>query len=347
VNAGNITVNYSVHDVAGNVNSTQFNFTLPDATPPEYQAVINNPAGARGLDPDTRVDITANISEFSNISTALLKWKRYNDSNIGTKDFNSKRMDRQGDKDFTHTYKSNFTPTEAGNYTYYIFANDTLGQAKNSTRTNLTVEFDRNWTLTINLTDQTDTFDRNVSIGNLTINNTADFNRNFKFDAGTFNTRIWINSSQTPTSFEIEKGSTATFKVNATTRSEGNSEGTDNMTLTIENQSSNPTSRDRYFLLTTSAGGPFLDISWDKFNSSIRQGQEMNISAKVTNRGNETAINTSLEFKLPNGWDIVKGSQKSSSEDVAVGTSLTHEARVKVTTHASTGNVDMKAIALS
>ena len=346
VNAGEISANITVFDVSGKSNSTLVEFNVSDSTPPEYSNIVNKPNNTADLDPGNQVNITANITEYSNISQAFLYYKNDSASN-----FSRKLMSRESETDFVHKYKSNFTPGYEDNYTYYISANDNLDQRRNSSRTNLTVEWDYTWNFDPSLNGQTDTFNKNVSIGNLTINNTGDFNQTFEFSTGVFNSRTWVNGTKLPASFEVSgNGSTDFFSVNATTRDSTSTEGLDTFNLTVENSSASPELDFSTFDVTTSTGGPFLFTEITEYNSTVTQGDTgVKLTAETTNKGNESARTVNITFELPNSWTVSSGESLKSPNTLAlaIGTTKTFTTEVDIPGDASTGTKTLEAVAKS
>ena len=345
VNAGEISANITVFDVAGKSNSTQIDFNVSDATAPEYSSVINEPNSSAELDPDQKVNVTANITEYSNVSTAFLYYKNESVSN-----YSKVKMERISETDFVHTYEANFTPAFEENYTYYVSTNDTIDQRRNSSRTNFTVAWDYTWNFDTSLSGETATFNKNVSIGNFTINNTGDFNQTFRLSTGVFNSRTWVNGTRLPAKFEISNGTTEFFTVNATTRDSTSTEGLDTFNLTVENSSASPDTNFTSFDVTTSTGGPFLFTEIADYNSTVTQGDTgLKLTSETTNKGNESANTVNITFELPKSW-TVSGDRRLKSPNtlaLAVGTTKTFTTEVDIPDDASTGTKNVKAVAKS
>jgi hypothetical protein len=347
VKAGEISANITVFDVAGKSNSTLIEFNVSDSTPPEYNEVINLPDKKAELDPDQQINITANITEYSNVSTAFLNYK--NDS---VSDYRKKKMNRNSETDFVHTYEANFTPRFEDNYTYYVSTNDTLDQTRNSSKTDITVAWDYTWNFEPDLSGETATFNTNVSIGNFTINNTGDFNQTFKMSSSRFNSRTWVNGITLPAEFEIGNGTTELFAVNATTRESTptNTEGLDPFNLTVENSSASPELDFSTFDVTTSTGGPFLFTEITDYNSTVTQGDKgVKLTAETTNKGNESANTVNITFELPNSWTVSSGESLKSPNTLALAldTSKSFTTKVDIPEDASTGTKTVKAVARS
>ena len=133
---------------------------------------------------------------------------------------------------FTSLFNATFNATDEGNYTCYIFANDTLGNSASSNQTNVSVFYDYTWSLSSGLNNSSGTFSTNISIGNVTINNTGDFAQNFTLTAGAYNDRVWFNNSSAPSSFNVPAGASVEIPVTVSTRPAGQTEGSDTITIT-------------------------------------------------------------------------------------------------------------------
>ncbi|NMI89221.1 DUF2341 domain-containing protein [Nanohaloarchaea archaeon] len=345
INAGRISANITVFDVANKSNSTQIEFNVSDTTAPKFRSVINNPNKSSNLDPKNQVNITANITEYSNVSTAFLYYK-----NETAPNYRKVKMDRQGETDFVHTYEANFTPRFEQNYTYYVSANDTLDQKGNNSRNNISIAYELTWNFNSNFREAADTFKENISIGNFTINNTGDFNQTFRLSTGVFNSRTWVNGTRLPTEFEIGNDTTKFFAVNATTRDSTNTEGLDTFNLTVENTSASPEVYFSSFDVITSTGGPFLSTKITDFNSTAIQGDSgLSLTARTTNKGNESASRVNITFELPNSWTVSAGEglRSENTPTLFIGTSKTFETKFNIPTGASTGTKTVKAVARS
>jgi len=223
-------------------------------------------------------------------------------------------MSIQSSNLFTRTYNATFTATDAGNYTYFLSANDTLGNAANSSQTNLSIFYDYTWSLSSDLNNSTASFGVNMSSGNITINNTGDFPILFGLSAGTFNDRVFFNGTAAPTSIIVYSNSSTIIPVNASTRAAGGVEGSDLITLTVSNSTASPQSNSAAFMIITSAGGPFLFTEITQYNASVTQGDSsLPLTAKVTNRGNQSASGLNLTFILPSGWSASSGNSLSQT----------------------------------
>jgi uncharacterized membrane protein len=336
LNAGEVTANITVFDVAGKSETQLIEFNLSDQTPPEYSTVINEPDTEQSLDPNQTVNVTANITEYSDISNVKLV---YGDQNLS-----SKEMSFQSEEDFVHKYEANFTPETEAEYTYYISTNDTGGLESNSSETELEVFWDYTWDIEANFSEGSGSFNENTTIGNLSLENTGDFNQTFEFSTAEFNQRTWVNGTQLPAEFEIGNKSEALFTVNATTRSATSTEGVDNFNLTVSNASAEPELDYRDFDVITSAGGPFLYTEFTSYNQTVEQGdRNITLAAQTINRGNETASGTQISFELPAGWSF-RGQESSDLFDLQVGETESFSTKIDVSDNASTGEKALSAI---
>ncbi|MFH2028659.1 MAG: NEW3 domain-containing protein, partial [Nanoarchaeota archaeon] len=336
-NAGIYACRFHGFDSAGNTNSTPFiNINITDSTAPNFQNTTNVPSTNSSLDPNVTITINSSFLEYSTVDTVKLFY-RYNNGTWSSWD--NLTMENIGQTNYNYTYETNLTPIYEAEYQYYIYANDTNSNAQNSTTYNLSIFYDYTWDLTSNLTANSADFDTNISLGNITINNTGDFDLSFTLTAGVFNSRIYINESQASNSptFTIQNKTSQELNITGTTRPGGQTEGTDTVTLTINATEAVPSSNSAQVALITTSGGPFLFTQFTEYPASVTQGDSnQNITAKVTNLGNETATNTNITITLPAGWTSALGTT-SNLGTLTVGSFNTYAITADVASDAATG----------
>ncbi|MFB6203635.1 MAG: DUF2341 domain-containing protein, partial [Candidatus Nanohaloarchaea archaeon] len=344
LNAGPVYANITVTDVSGKKNHSFISFRVGDSTAPAFNSIRTDPSNKRYLDPDVEVDVTANITEYSNVSSADLFYRRWNASG-----WNVTAMENTSISKFNFSYNGSFTPREGSIYQYRVQTNDTEGNLRNSSVSNLSVFLDHTWRLETNISNQTASFEERVTVGNITLVNTGDFDKTFSLDAGVFNSRTWVNGTQLPTEIKVKSGQSILLQVNASTRDAASPEGADSFNLTVSNSSANPNLSYTTFQVITSTGGPFLYTEFDQYNSTVTLGDTgLNISATTVNKGNKAAQLANLTFELPSGWSFSQeAAQVSSSETLDVGESLRFGTNVDVGPNAATGNVNLTAVARS
>lgn len=344
VHAGELAANITVTDVAGSVNTTVHRFNVSDTEPPAFDAVRNAPNSSAGLDPAEPITVTANVTDFSNTSVTRL-WRRHHNG-TGWSNWTVTVANRTGIATYTNTYEANVSVPFATNLSYRVGANDTLGQRRNSSTTNLTVAWDYTWGMDASLQDGTGSFGENVSVGNVTLNNTGDFNQTFRLDAGQFNSRTWVNGSRLPTTVWANTTGTTFLPVNATTRSADSTEGVDTFNLTVTNSSASPDTNFSSFDVTTSTGGPFLFTTVSSANDTYTQGDAgIELTATAENKGNESASTVNITFSLPSGWSVSSGHSLQSNNDLTldVGTTKSFTTYADIGSGAATGTQTITA----
>jgi uncharacterized membrane protein len=337
VNAGNITCNITVYDIAGKYNSTLIVAEVSDATPPAIDQLSNNPSSIDNLDPNATVTINSTFVEYSVLDRVYIYY-RNNDSGSWSA-WNNSEMFNISQENYNYTYEGNFTPLYNTEYQYYVSANDTSSNAENSSTYNLSIYYDYTWNLIDNLTANSGVFDTNISLGNVTLNNTGDYSLSFIGSAGVYGARIFINGSQANTNpqFEVENGTALVLDITGTTRESGQTEGTDSVTVTFSNSTANPTSDAATVSLVTISGGPFLHTEITQYNQTINLGDTgMVLTSRVTNLGNETATNTNVTFSIPSGWNT-QYSLTSNLGNLTEGSPGEYSITVDVPSSADTG----------
>ena len=341
--AGEIRANFTVFDISGKSNSTEIKFNLSDTTPPEFGNITTEPSTEALLDPGAEINVTANITDYSNVSEANLSYRSFNSSSSKWSGYNEVEMGRISGEGFTNVYEANFTAQKEAVYSYFVESIDINGLRSNSTEKNLSVFNDSTWSLEQSLEDVTDTYDENATSGNITINNTGDYTTSLTIDSN-FPERTWVNGSKTPYETKsLSPGQETFLQVNTTTRASSEPEGIDNFTLSISNSSLEPTERNKSIIVTTSTGGPFLDPSFELYDPQVTQGdQDIEIEISVTNRGNETANNTDLALDLPQGWSAAGNNKTVSNKtNLSAENTKTFNTFVDVAEDAETGNLQL------
>ena len=336
--AGQVICNITVYDIAGLSNTSRINFSVSDATPPYFISITNNPSDNATLDPGITINITANMTEYTNISAVILQYK--NSSGMGWQNIT---MNLSSNIGYNFVYISNFTPTTEGIWSYRVFVNDTLGNANTSQITNLTAYYD--WTWTTNTNDFgaiSGVLANNVTVGYINITNTGDRQLNFKMTSNWDDKNlIYFNESAEGDSgfnFGLNSGSSVNISAAVTAKS---TERSDSLTMTIDaiNSSASPTNNLTNATVVSYASGPFLLVTITNYNASVTQGDTgIFLRAKVQNKGNETASNVWLAFILPTGWSNTSNILNNSmTENLTVDSIFYNETNVSIGTSAATG----------
>ncbi len=341
--AGSVTCNITVQDTSGQSNSSQISFIISDTTAPYFVSVSSSPNTNSSLDPNVRINITANLTEYTNISAVMLQYKN------SSSEWRNITMANIWNSSSNYSYSANFTPTSEDTYQYRIFANDTAGNSNYSQTTNLHVYYD--WTWQHSPSDfgaVSGQLSANVSIGNITINNTGEYQIRFKITSTWENkNQIFFNDSaesDTGFYFELNPGNSTIIPMKATAKS---SETSDILTITADalNSSALPDKNTTAATVVSFASGPFLLVTIPEYNISVTQGDSASLKAKIQNKGNETATNAWLAFSLPSGWTVTSGSLNGTIGTLAVNDIAYNNITASISDSASTGTQTITASA--
>jgi len=293
--------NWSIksYDAGGNANtSTTYYFTL-DITAPLIDNVTYNPSSSDNLDPDVVVNVSAMVTDSTQVATVILQYSN------GSGDWN-----RTLSNISISEYRGNFTPTSAGNWSFRIWANDSTGKINVTGPINLSIDYEWTWNRTPETFDVVGgIFGTNVTLFELVIENTGDFDMNFSL-ASDFSETYYNNtdpSSVTETNVTVTNHSSLAIGVNVTVPQENQSKI---VTVNITALNSNATQASAIVngTLVPYSAGPYLYVTIDAYDPSVTQGQSsITLSATVQNVGNDTANNAWLAWQLPSSWSITTG----------------------------------------
>ncbi len=349
LNAGEVELNLIMKDVAGKKEDVSFTTTLDDNTPPEVVNLTHEPSEQINLDPDVDVEITADIEEYTGIDEPVnLYWGKEEYS--GSKeDLNKIEMDKSSSEANVYRYTSVFTPTEENNYTYFVEAEDDEENQGTSEKVEIEVSWDHVWELYTNLTDPTVSYEEEAHAGNMTINNTGDFKKTFdlgleespplleermalvKKGSNGVEDGYYIEDAE----LVVEPGEQKERHFYVAGRDADYGEGVDNFEINIKNDTADPEKKNTSILVTTSTGGPFLDISVSGYSSVIQQGETSNINIEVVNRGNETEEMVETGLILPDGLNADEEEVNVTVPDLDAGESMMIESEFSADSSAS------------
>jgi len=282
--------NISILDQAGNFNKTELRYITLDTTNPTIPNVSISPNTADDLDPNVQINVTANITDTtSGVNTTILQYKFHSAPkfiNVSMR-YNS----------ITKLYNASFTPNIAGEWTYRVWANDTANNQYNTIATNVSVYKDYTWVRSpADAGTILGILTTTKEILNLTINNTGEYSLSFYIS----DTAPYGSSYNQSLPFTIASRGTKTIAFDATF---GSTTREDAIVITIKSTTPNadPSETTTNFTLASYAGGPFFDVVIDTYPTSINQSRTAIIRAYVKNIGNETSIQTWLNWTLPSG----------------------------------------------
>jgi hypothetical protein len=340
-NPGIIQCKAYAYDKAGLANSTSWFVNVTDATNPVLENISYLPNTTDDLDPNVMINITANASDNIALDKIIIQYRQSNSST-----WIERAMFSIGGTG----YKGNFTPTSEGNWTFRIYANDTSNNTNISSTTEINVSLDYTW---INITTIPTTKSivqsqpRVFGLGNLTINNTADYDLNFTITSN----RNWITFNGTNTSLLFIVNSTYnSTRFNVTANTTGFAVGEYTYTITINAYTINPTLISSQTLSGTvviqNVAGPYLIVSINTYDATVTQGNSgISLSASVENVGTADATNTWLAWTLPSGWSNTSGVLNKSIGFLGVGSTVTNNLAVDISTSATTGSQTLQASA--
>jgi hypothetical protein len=280
------------NESGSNWSSTNYTFSV-NVDAPLFVDVENFPSSEDDLDPGVTVNVTANITELFN-PKAILQYKQ---SGAGT--WINVTMTNTS----LELFNASFVVFPNGIWNYRVWCNDSNGHVNISTQTNLSVESDYTWTRSPdNFGTVSGLLDTTESIEVLIINNTGDYTLNFDLS----NDAPYGMTYNVTEPFDLPAKNVSFVNISATFAS---SVREDPVLITIDatTPSADPSIAYANLTLASYVGGPYFDVKIANYTSSISQSQAMNLSAYVTNVGNETANETWLNWSLPSGWTNASG----------------------------------------
>lgn len=293
--------NYGLLNDWGDLNYT---FHVDINTPPTVNAIILSPSSDDDIDPGIIINITANVTDVSNVSAVIFQWKRFGpDWTNDTMDYNPSNG----------LFENASIPTDSdpGTYYYRIWSNDTNGYSNVSSIQNISAEWDYTWTITpTDLGTVSGFIDSIDYAGNLTINNTGDGTLYFNL-SHTWTRLMKFNGSENSFSFSLEKKKIAFIDVEIKF-AELDSESSTTIIVDASHDIYTPSPELSTINLTVNSftGGPYFLVEIIEYSISVLQSQSVNLSAKIKNIGNETATNTWSNWTLPTGWTNTSGEIK-------------------------------------
>lgn len=343
LNPGTVQCRFYSNDTLENLNSTPvLKFDVNDSTAPNLYNISYLPNTSAELDVNTRVNITANVTDYVNVSSVLLQYKEWNASS-----WSSFAMNNTTASDI---YEGNFTPDVSNTWTFRINATDNSGNENISSEYNLTIENDQTWNYTTTIPtvkstvqDQT----RFFSVGNLTINDTGDYGMNFTV----FSNVSWITFNGTGNNsitFNLSVlNNETTFNVTANTT--GFAVGLYNykITITADISGTNVSSEVLNKIVNIqNVPGPYFSVSITAYDSNVTQGDTgIILTSSITNLGTADATGVWLAWTLPSGFSNTSGVLNKSIGFLGVGESTTISVTVSVSSTASTGAKTLTATA--
>jgi hypothetical protein len=281
--------------------ASDYAFHVDIATPPAVNSVSLSPSGDDDLDPGVTVNVTANITDPSNVSAAIFQYKLEVDwINVTMEDMGS------------DLWNASFATVSSDRVYYYrIWSNDTQGNSNTTQTWSINVTLDYSWNRDPSFIDAYGFVDTVSNVGVIRINNTGDDTLIITLTDDWPILDIYYNTTE---QFPVSSGSVV--DVNVTAKYAG-FDSVSNMTITIDAEpadpykTASPESLGTTVTMNSYTGGPYLYLEITEFPTSVYQSQSTNLTAVVKNIGNETAEDVWLNWSLPGGWGNLSGNMST------------------------------------
>lgn len=304
-----------------------YTFHVDISTPPNISSVSISPSSEDDIDPDTTINVTANITDISGVDTALFQYKR---SGIST--WNNVTMNNIS----LVEWNASFTlPLPPDIWDYRVFSNDTLGHSIYSQQYNVSSDYDYSWNVTPKDLGESYIFlNTNGSVGVIIINNTGDYPLNFNISLNFTNTYFNISNYE---NLDISAKAIEYININVTAPSEP---GLYHIVITVNTTTSNadPHERNVNAVVISYWGGSYLIADIVDYENIVYQSStEINYSAKVRNIGNETATDVWINWTLPTGWTNTSGNLSYYVGNISNGSVAWNNITISISSDASAG----------
>ena len=309
---GNYTWNVTCTDSDQNFNASDTRTFRVINIPPETTSTAYTPSDHNDVDPGVNVTFNATVVDFVvNVSEVRLKYHN------GT-EWRNKTMGPLG----SDIYQTSIILSAAEtNYTFNIWANNTLGLADESANQSFESAWDCSWNATPTFLGATAGFSETKDIGDILINNTGDpqfgtnncsldFRLTYDLDEG----RLLLDGKSYKPSdvISIDAKSNQTIDIDATFLNKVKEE---TATITVNEISaiSENASRNITAVIISTTGGPYLFQLIEAVPGSVVLTlNNFSLSAYVRNvvgdgTLNNTAFNVSLNWSLPSGFSVSEG----------------------------------------
>jgi len=280
-----------------NWSSVNYTLHIDLQTPPSVNSITFSPSSEDYVDPGVTIGVTANITDISNVNSAVFQYKR-----SGVSTWDNITMNNISPDEWNASFAVSSPPDI---WDYRIWSNDTLGHSGYSQQYNISADYEYSWALSPeNLGEKYVLYNKNGSPGVLVINNTGDYPLNFKISSSFAKTYFNVSN---PNDFDVSAKGKEYVNINVTAPSEP---GEYQIQITVNATSGNADPSEWMVNATVISywGGPYLTASIVGYESIVQQSTGwINYSAKVRNIGNETATYVWINWTLPPGWSNISG----------------------------------------
>lgn len=312
---------YDNETVGWSVANRTFNVDLQ--TPPSINSINLSPSSDDEIDPGVTINVTANITDVSNVSFVMFQYKECSGCSWVNITMNNISQD-EWNTSFATAYEERV-------YYYRIWSNDTFGHSGYSLTNNLSVMKDYTWVMNSSALEGVKKGMVNTveGLGVLAINNTGDDSLVFTLaddwnimgDCGVMDCEVYYNGS---VSYQFSLPNKSVEYVNITSLFEDHDSET-NLTINISAEPSaplktaSPVSIDLNITLNSYTGGPYFNVYVISPPATVYQSQTFNLTAKVKNIGNESSTDTWINWTLPAGWNVVSGNMSNNVSTIGPG----------------------------
>ncbi|MCD6274684.1 MAG: hypothetical protein J7J15_01505, partial [Candidatus Aenigmarchaeota archaeon] len=325
LSAGHINLNLTAFDWLLNNNRINIKLLVRDIEKPNIVSISNTPEDPADLDPGRNITVSAEITDNLGIDKVLLYYRR-NDS-LNATDWNQTEMNLSSGTNRSGIYETILKNWTRGNWTYYIWANDTYGNEINSSSQNLTgllqVWFD--YAILVNITTVPDTaiINQTFALGTVNFENRGDFNYTCSLPQPN-STSINVmpagsieNFSFNSSSIDLKPAETEKREINAT----GKKFGIATAEIPVDCSCINCTENNANYTTTIYlkpqikiiTAGPYFELDGTSKIETINAGSSVDLIIGIKNIGNESAVNLTVFFANLPSCLAIKPSEKKES----------------------------------
>ncbi len=319
---------YANNSAGITINSQLKEFYI-DNINPRFHNIDYSPTSSADTDPNTTINVSVNVSDNLELSQVLLQYKQANETSYS----NNTMTNSSG------VYTGNFTPDNANNWTFRIYAVDTSNNSNWSANYTVNASYEYGWNRQPATFNTTSGFlNTNTTIGNITINNTADITLTFNVSKTSITIpSVYFNNSANSIEFNISPGNSQKVEIIVTGQSIESSQFIE-INISPSQSLANPDSKTINFTFISYVSGPYLNVEILSYDSTVDQGQKrVEHTARITNVGNESATNISAYWSFPSGW-TPKTNATYNTSSLSTGQQVSFTRYIDIDSDASTGS---------
>ena len=330
ISAGSHYWSVNCSDASNNINSSETRKFTVDLDSPRFISLTTAPTSTDDLDPDTLINITANITDnTTSVQTAIFQYKLSSDSA-----YTNLTMQYNGS-----VFNASFNATAAGTYNLRLWANDTVGNHEYSNIVNIDVQQENTWSrLPASFPVVSGEANTNVTLGNITINNTGDSALNFTITSDSALT-VFNDTGNASINFTLDSGAVKIVEVNDTAPVSGSK----SVTITIDASASggSPASQITTGTIIVAPGQPILSATFTVPSTDtleVTQGDTgVTFTVQLENIGTGNATNATSFITVPENWTVTFGSKNHTYEEFNSGDLEENTIVVSIPSSFSTG----------